>query len=637
MSFFVKFIGSVFALCLSLTKQYGPAILLFTLLSKIVMLPIAVIVQKNGIKMVSLQPEINRIRIRYFGDRDRIDEETEKLYKREKYNPFASVIPLIIQILILLGLVNVLRDPFSYIPPTDTMFGPIDLLCVPVHTGGISIAIPLLAALSSLLLSFCQNRSNVLQAEQGKVSKYATAGLSIGLSLYLGFFVPAGLGLYWIFGNLLAVIQLYVLNLFMDPKKHVDYEELEKSRNELAELNAVGAKKKLFRRNPYAKRERADYKRFFSVLNKHVVFYSESNGFYKYFSALIDYLLENSNLTIHYITSDPKDSIFEKAEKNPKIRAYYIGENRLITLMMKMDADMVLMTMPDIETYHIKRSYVRKDIEYVYIPHDMSSNNLVMRSGSTDHYDTIFCTGPHQVEEYEKTDIVKYGEPKRKLIKWGYGLLDDMKRGYENTSHMEHERKVIIIAPSWQKDNIIDLCLTDILDSLKGKEYDVIVRPHPQQIRYEPEKFEKLIERYRDHKEITFEMDFSSNSTVFESDTMITDWSSIAFEYAYTTYNPVIFIDTPMKVKNPDYKMIDTVPIAIWIREVIGILVKPEDTNRIYERIRDLFDHIDDYHNTIRKVSEEYTYNIGTSGKVGGDYIIRSLQEKIEKRRKENA
>ena len=52
----------------------------------------------------------------------------------------------------------------------------------------------------------------------------------------------------------------------------------------------------------------------------------------------------------------------------------YIGEKKLITLMMKLDADVVVMTMPDLENYHIKRSYIRKDIEYIYIPHGMDQS-----------------------------------------------------------------------------------------------------------------------------------------------------------------------------------------------------------------------------------------------------------------------
>lgn len=57
---------------------------------------------------------------------------------------------------------------------------------------------------------------------------------------------------------------------------------------------------------------------------------------------MIDYVLKHSDIVIHYITSDPKDAVFSMNE--PKLKPYYIGEMKLITLMMKMDADMVIMT-----------------------------------------------------------------------------------------------------------------------------------------------------------------------------------------------------------------------------------------------------------------------------------------------------
>ena len=125
------------------------------------------------------------------------------------------------------------------------------------------------------------------------------------------------------------------------------------------------------------KKEKEDYNRFNSVVNKHLVFYSESSGFYKYYAGIIQYILEKTNLTIHYVTSDYHDKIFEHPDINNRIRAYYIGEKKLITLMMKMDADVVVMTMPDLDVYHIKKSYVRKDIEYVYVPHGMDSLNMI--------------------------------------------------------------------------------------------------------------------------------------------------------------------------------------------------------------------------------------------------------------------
>ena len=83
-----------------------------------------------------------------------------------------------------------------------------------------------------------------------------------------------------------AILQQYLLNWAINPKDYVDYEELEASKQELEELQSIGGKKKLFEKNPYAKREKKDFKRFFSVVNKHLVFYSESSGFYKYYQGI---------------------------------------------------------------------------------------------------------------------------------------------------------------------------------------------------------------------------------------------------------------------------------------------------------------------------------------------------------------
>jgi len=451
--------------------------------------------------------------------------------------------------------------------------------------------------------------------------------------------VPAGVALYWIASNIFAIVQLYLLNWAINPKKYVDYEDLEESKKELAALEGIGGnsgKKKLFEKNPYAKREKADYKRFFSVVNKHLVFYSENNGFYKYYAGMIEYILKNTNIVIHYITSDPDDSIFKKAEENSRIKAYYIGEKKLITLMMKLDADVVVMTMPDLENYHIKRSYIRKDIEYIYIPHGMDSLNMTMRTGSMDHFDTVFCTGKHQKEEIKKTEKI-YELPEKTLVEWGYCLLDSMRDDYNKMEKKVSDVKSILIAPSWQKDNIVDSCLDELLDNLKGHGYKITVRPHPQHVRHMPERMQQLKDRFANDDDIEIQTDFSSNSTVFEADMMITDWSGICYEYAYTTCKPVLFIDTPMKVMNPEYEKIGVEPINIWMRDSIGASLKPDEMDRIPEVVDQILKHTEDYKQKIDEFVHEYVYNLGNSAQVGADYIINAVVRKInDKKNKES-
>ena len=422
--------------CYALCGDFALAIGLFTLLSKLVLLPISVWLHKNSIKMVKMQPEINRLKAAHFGDPDAIAEGQAAIFKREKYRPLASVIPLAIQIVLLMGLIGAIRACMGYSFVNMKSFG-VDLSLVPNEGRGWLVLSPILAGLSAWAMCAAQNAANVLQSEQSAWNKYGMLILSVGLSLYLGWFVPVGVALYWILSNLLAIVQLYALNAAINPKDYVDYEALEASKAELAELKALGGKKRKLLGDAEARRERADYRRFFSVVNKHLVYYSESSGFYKYFKGGIEYLLENTNLTIHYVTSDPNDKIFELAETHPAIKPYYIGEKKLITLMMKMDADVVIMTMPDLENYHIKRSYVRRDIEYIYQIHGVGSVNSALRKGALDHYDTVFCVGEHLKREIRQMEALD-GLPEKKLVETGYPLLDEMTAAYEAAPHPEN-------------------------------------------------------------------------------------------------------------------------------------------------------------------------------------------------------
>lgn len=617
--------------CYFICHNYGFAIILFTLLSKLILLPVSVWVQKNSIKMIKMQSEINYMKVRLFGDKDNIAEEQAKIFKREKYNPLASIIPMMIQILLLMGVIEAIKAGIGDKNISMDFYG-VDLSLIPSKNGGILILSPIIAGFSAWILGVAQNAANVLQIEQSKLSKYGVLIFSVGLSLYLGWFVPVGVALYWTVSNLFAVALLYILNIVINPKKYIDYEKLNDSKEKLRELEEIGKNNKKLIGDTLTKREKLDYKRFFSVVNKHIVFYSESNGFYKYYRGIIEYLLHNTNVVVHYITSDSDDNIFELEKENNRLKAYYIGEKRLITLMMKMDADIVIMTMPDLENFHIKRSYVREDIEYIYIPHGMDSLNLTMRTGSMNHYDTVFCVGKHQKEEIEKTEEV-YNLPKKKLVEWGYSLLDDMKENYNVFSEKRNE-KTILIAPSWQQDNIVDTCLEEILDKLKDKPYDITVRPHPQHVKLKREFIESLKNKYKESKNITIQTDFSSNNTVFEADVMLTDWSGIAYEYAYTTEKPVLFINTPMKIMNPEYEKIDTVPLNILLREEIGCSLNLNEIEKVSEKIDELFNMQLFYKNQIHTFVEEYVYNLGNSAEIGAGYIISSLQEKIKKRRK---
>lgn len=617
--------------CYTLCGNYGVAVILFTFITKIILLPVSVWVQKNSIKMVKIQPDINFLKVRHFGDADAIAEGQNKLFRQAGYHPLASIVPTVIQLVLLMAVIAAIKAGMAD-SSIDMRFLGVDLSLIPAQGRGWLILFPIAAGASAWLMCAAQNQSNVLQAEQDNWNKYGMLILSVGLSLYLGWFVSVGVALYWVASNLFSIAQLYLLNMAIDPKKYVDYARLEESKKQLSELQQLGGKRHGREARELARRERADYKRFFSVLNKHLVFYSESSGFYKYYKGIIEYILKNTNIAVHYITSDPNDQVFAISQSQPRLKPYYIAEKRLITLMMKLDCDVMVMTMPDIENFHIKRSYVRKDIEYVYIPHCIDSINMTMRTGAVDHYDSVLCVGKHQKEEITNTEAV-YGLPHKTLVDWGYTLLDEMRAQYAASAHEDKPGKKILIAPSWQKDNIVDSCLEEILDTLKGRGYQITVRPHPQEVRLKQAYMEQLEAKYAADRDVEIQTDFSSNSTVFEADLLITDWSGITYEYAFTTLRPVLFIDTPMKVMNPEYEKINTPPINIWMREVIGAVVKPDELEKLPEAVERLLSGRDEYRERIDRFVHEYVYNLGNSGEVGAKYIINEIQKKIKERK----
>lgn len=600
--------------CYWICRDYYAGIVLFTLITKILLFPISLWCQKNALTMVALMPEMNLIKMRYFGDSDQIGEKSAELFKERHYHPLLSLIPLAFQIVILIGMVGVIYQITSKNPG-------IMLAKIPVKDGGWYWVLPLLAGTSAYLLGRYQNRCNPLQREQSVMQQNITNWVSIAISLSLGCTVSFGVALYWICSNLFSIPVQFFCNKCMRPQKYVNYSQLYRSKLQLANLEKSSRKEisKVDRA-----REKRDYRQFFRIANKKLVFHSESSGFYKYYQPLIEWLLSNSNVVIHYVTNDPNDQVFKLAEKFPKLKPYYIGPRMIIPLMMKMDADIVVMTTPDLDRFHIKRSYVRKDVEYIYLHHSLTSLTMCTREGAYDHYDTIFSAGPHQSEEIRAMEK-EYKTTEKALVPFGYALLDKLIEQF-NSRKEESGLKQILIAPSYQDGNILDTILDTVLEKLQVPGWRIIVRPHPQYVRRFPANWNGILARYENAKnpDLIFETDFSSNETIYNSDLLITDWSGIAYEFSFTTGKPSLFFNTPMKVINPNYKKFG-IPTDISFRDEVGISLDPADAERVDKVVREMLENDDKYKEKIFALREKCLFNIGKTGAVGGRYIIDRL------------
>jgi len=295
---------------------------------------------------------------------------------------------------------------------------------------------------------------------------------------------------------------------------------------------------------------------------------------------------------------------------------------------MKIESEVAVMTLADLDIYHYKRSIVRKDIEYIYIDHGLGSCNLTLRKGALNHYDTIFCYSKEYNEEIRATERF-YGLSEKNLVNVGFGLLDGLIEKYNNTRHQKNEKPQILIAPSWQKDNILEYCLAPLLDGLFSLDAKIIIRPHPEFIKRFPGKMKVMFEKY--DKQINdgvleIQTDFSSNSTVYNSDLVITDWSSIALEYSFTTKRPSLFINTPMKVMNPDWRDIGVEPMDFWLRDRIGVSLDTDKLDDVKAVVLNLIGSSEDYKAAIIDIMTENLYNIGNAAETGGAYIIGQVQ-----------
>jgi YidC/Oxa1 family membrane protein insertase len=690
-------LGYIMWACYQIVKNYGLSIILFTLSTKILLFPVSLKIQKNSVKLVQMKPKIEELKKQYPNKEDKeafMDAQME-LFKEEKYSPAAGCLPMLIQLPIILGLIDVIYKPLKHllhlpsdiikaletiaaevlhadnlgitaqlrviemtndsvyidklaalgniggmegesiiwqIQNVDLDFLGLDLSSVPSITEpGILLLIPALSGLSSLALSILQNRGgNILQAEQGAKSQLGMTLFLTLFSLYFTFLVPAGIGLYWIMSNVFAILQMYLLNKIYNPKKYIDYEALEKMKQEKrTDKEKKLEQKKADNGQSLRQREKQDYKKFFKTKDKHIVFYSEKSGFYKYFENVIEELSRQTDIFIHYVTSDPNDAIFSR--ENPQIMPYYIGGKRLIPFMMKMDADIVIMTMPDLEQMHIKRSLVREDVEYIYLFHWVLSTHMVVRKGALDHYDTIFCVGRHQIEEIRETEKI-YGLKTKKLIECGYGVIENMRKQYFKEGSKTNEKKSVLIAPSWQTDNIMESCLDELLQGILDKGYHIVLRPHPEYIKRYKKDIDNILKRYNSliSKDFQIETDFASNVSVYNADILITDWSNIAYEFALTTKKPPLFINTPMKIMNPEYKRLSMEPLDITLRNEIGKSLEPNQLNTIHETIQLLLSKRDNYQEKIEEVINTYFFPFENSGRTVADYIIERLNNKKE-------
>ncbi len=272
MDFIITPFGWLMRVLYDLVSNYGMALLLFTVITRIIMLPISISQQKSMAKMSVYNPLIQEVQKKYANNRQKQQEELTKLYTDYNIKPSMGCMPMMIQMAFVMILYQVIQKPlrfmvgvgseaytqmleiakampgcpqtyqdtfiinqiqkgsgeFSSLLNADmletiknldfTFFGvkSMDLTVIPELGLNLLVLIPVISGLSMILTQYISGKVSG-QAPQGGMALFMY-GMSLWIA-YLGFTFPAALSLYWFYSNILGVGQSMVLRKFYSPEK----------------------------------------------------------------------------------------------------------------------------------------------------------------------------------------------------------------------------------------------------------------------------------------------------------------------------------------------------------------------------------------------------------------------------------
>ena len=358
-----------------------------------------------------------------------------------------------------------------------------------------------------------------------------------------------------------------------------------------------------------------------------IVFYAENKASINHFRTLILELTEEMNYQICYVTSVKNDLIL--STKNKNILPFYIGDGTARTkFFLTLKSKILIMDMPDLETFHIKRSKVHP-VHYIYIFHSMFSVHSYLRKKALDNFDTIFCVGPHHVKEIQTTEEL-YGLKPKKLLEYGFGRLDTLLHEKETfeTNNLENE-KIILITPSYGDNNLLEKCGIELIDILLKSNYKIFLRPHFRILQESKDLINSIRKKFIGNPNFILHDGIIPKDIFHNSLCLISDWSGISMEYAFVFERPVIFIDVPKKILNPDADELSIEPIESSIREKIGNVISTDNLEIIPEVLNNLNNNSENFKNKLNLIRQNTVFNICNSSKVGVNYIQKIIEDQI--------
>jgi len=357
--------------------------------------------------------------------------------------------------------------------------------------------------------------------------------------------------------------------------------------------------------------------------NPSVIFYSEGKNYWVHLEGLLGEFLNISDVKVCFLSSASDDPGLEL--KHKQLTCFKIDEGPGRTwLFANIQTKLFVMTMPDLQNFQIKRS--KHPVHYVYLQHSLVSLHMIYRPAAFDHFDSIFCAGPHHNREIRATEKV-YGLPAKNLVNHGYARLDSIMQSAQQHSSKTRSTDSpieVLIAPSWGPDCIIETMGSPLVGILLEGGFKVTLRPHPQTIKFSKSIMQEIEKQYSNNPLFKLEKGVAGQDSLHSSKIMISDWSGAALDYSFGLEKPVLFIDVPKKINNPEYEKINIPPLEESIRAKIGRVLAVENLKEINNLIKSMLaNHTGSQATT--SLRSETVYNPGNCSTYGAKALLSIL------------
>ena len=349
---------------------------------------------------------------------------------------------------------------------------------------------------------------------------------------------------------------------------------------------------------------------------KKYVIYCEGKQYWNVFKPVADEF-EKRGIELTYYTSAKDDPVFNETYKF--VKPEFIGEGNVAFAKLNMlSAGFVLMTTPGLQVYQLKRS--KRVAHYSHVLH-MPNDATTYRLFGLDYFDSVLLTGDYQKDDIRALEKQR-GIPQKELVTVGCTYLDVLSQKIKSVPQEENHPFTVLVSPSWGKVGVLARYGEKLLDPLVKTGWRIIVRPHPQSKKSEPEMLERLEARYKDNKNLEWDYERDNIYSMKKADMMISDFSGIIFDYTFLCDKPVMYVSADMDLMPYDAYDLDKQLWQFAVLEKMGIKLDEKDFDNIKEVIQNASDSPELA--AQRKIAKETAWmHIGEAGKRIADYMIQ--------------